>query len=160
MGRKQEKEIIKHVTVEELNKIIKKEEKSVRVLERLYFVKFIYKGDTIKEACQKVNISEPTGYSWLDSWNKQGYKGLVPNFSGGPKPKVGEAEREELKRMLGEKDAWTLREVRELIKEKFNVEYSEMQVWRILTSWNMHHAKPYVLDKRLPDDAETILKKT
>jgi putative transposase len=160
MGRKQEKEIIKHVTLEELNKIIKKEEKSVRVLERLYFVKFIYKGDTIKEACQKVNISEPTGYSWLDSWNQQGYKGLVPNFSGGPKPKVGEAEREELKRMLGDKDAWTLREVRELIKEKFNVEYSEMQVWRILTSWNMHHAKPYVLDKRRPDDAETILKKT
>jgi putative transposase len=160
MGRKQEKEIIKHVTQEELNKIIKKEEKSVRVLERLYFVKFIYNGDTIKEACQKVNISEPTGYSWLDSWNKQGYKGLVPNFSGGPKPKVGEAEREELKRMIGEKDAWTLREVRELIKEKFNVEYSEMQVWRILTSWNMHHAKPYVLDKRRPDDAETILKKT
>jgi putative transposase len=160
MGRKQEKEIVKHVTLEELNKIIKKEEKSVRVLERLYFVKFIYKGDTIKEACQKVNISEPTGYSWLDSWNQQGYKGLVPNFSGGPKPKVGEAEREELKRMLGDKDAWTLREVRELIKEKFNVEYSEMQVWRILTSWNMHHAKPYVLDKRRPDDAETILKKT
>jgi putative transposase len=53
MSRKQEKEIIKHVTLEELNKIIKKEEKSVRVLERLYFVKFIYKGDTIKEACQK-----------------------------------------------------------------------------------------------------------
>ena len=160
MGRKQEKEIIKHITLEELTKIIKKEEKSVRVLERLYFVKFIYKGDSIKEACQKVNISEPTGYSWLDSWNQQGYKGLVPNFSGGPKPKVGEAEREELKRMLAEKDAWTLREVRELIKEKFNVEYSEMQVWRILTSWNLHHAKPYVLDKRRPDDAETILKKT
>jgi putative transposase len=160
MGRKQEKEIIRHVTLEELNRIIKKDERSVRVLERLYFIKFIYKGDTIKDACQKVNISEPTGYSWLDSWNKQGYKGLVPNFSGGPKPKIGEAEREELKLMLGEKDAWTLREVRELIKVKFNVEYSEMQVWRILTAWNMHHAKPYVLDKRRPDDAETILKKT
>ena len=85
--------------------------------------------------------------------------GLAPNFSGGPKPKLGEAEREELKRLLGEKDAWTLKEVRILIKKKFNVEYSEMQVWRILTSWNMHHAKPYVLDKRRPDDAEAILKK-
>ncbi len=159
MGRKQEKEIIRHVTLEELNKRIKKEEKSVRVLERLYFIKFMYKGDTIKEACQKVDISEPTGYSWLDSWNKQGYEGLVPNFSGGPKPKLGEAERDELKRMLAEKDAWTLREVRELIKAKFNVGYSEMQIWRMLTSWNMHHAKPYVLDKRRPDDAEAILKK-
>jgi len=159
MGRKQEKEIVKHVTLEELNKRIKKEEKSVRVLERLYFIKFMYKGDTIKEACEKVDISEPTGYSWLDSWNEQGYEGLVPNFSGGPKPKLVDADREELKRMLVEKDAWTLREVRELIREKFNVEYSEMQVWRILSSWNMHHAKPYVLDKRRPDDAETILKK-
>jgi putative transposase len=55
----------------------------------------------------------------------------VPNFSGGPKPKLVDADREELKRMLVEKDAWTLRGVRELIREKFNVEYSEMQVWRI-----------------------------
>jgi putative transposase len=159
MGRKQEKEIIKHVTLDDLNIKIKKEEKSVRVLERLYFIRFIYKGDSIKEACEKVAITEPTGYSWLDSWNKQGYTGLVPNFSGGPKPKLGEAEREELKRILGDKDAWTLREVRVLIKERFGVEYSEMQVWRILTSWNMHHAKPYVLDKRRPDDAKIILKK-
>lgn len=159
MGRKQKKEIIKHATLDELNKRIKKEEKSVRVLERLYFIRYIYKGNTIKEACDNVDISEPTGYNWLDLWNKRGYDGLVPNFSGGPKPKLGEAEREELKQMLAEKDAWTLKEVRELIKEKFEVGYSEMQVWRILTSWNMHHAKPYILDKRRPDDAETILKK-
>jgi len=51
--------------------------------------------------------------------------GLAPNFSGGPKPKLGEAEREELKRLLGEKDAWKLKEVRILVKEKFNIEYSE-----------------------------------
>jgi putative transposase len=159
MGRKQEKEIKRHVTLDDLNKTIKKDEKSVRVLERLYFVRFLYKGDTIKEACEKVNITEPTGYSWLGSWNNKGYAGLVPNFSGGPKPKLGDTEREELKQMLNEKDAWTLREVRLLIKDKFEVEYSEMQVWRILTSWNMHNAKPYVLDKRRPDDAETILKK-
>lgn len=159
MGRKQEKELIKHVTLEELNKKIKTEEKSVRILERLYFIRFIYKGDSIKEACERVNVTEPTGYSWLDSWNKRGYEGLVPNFSGGPKPKLGDDERKELKQMLAGKDAWTLREVRELIKETFDIEYSEMQVWRILTSWNMHHAKPYILDKRRPDDAEAILKK-
>jgi putative transposase len=159
MGRKQEKEIIRHLTLDDLNKKIKKEEKSVRVLERLYFIRFIYKGDTIREACEKVNITEPTGYSWLDSWNNKGYVGLVPNFSGGPKSKLGDAEREKLKQMLSKKDSWTSREVRLLVKDKFGIEYSEMQVWRILTSWNMHHAKPYVLDKRRPDDAETILKK-
>ena len=159
MGRKQEKVLVKHLTLDELNKKIKKEEKSVRVLERLYFIRYIYKDHTIKEACENVDISEPTGYNWLDSWNKRGYDGLMPNFSGGPKPKLDESEREELKQMLAEKDSWTLREVLKLIKEKFNVEYSEMQVWRILKSWNMHHAKPYILDKRRPDDAEAILKK-
>ena len=68
-------------------------------------------------------------------------------FSGGMKPKLGDAEKEELKRLLSEKDTWTLREVRILIKEKLNVEYSEMQVWRILTSWNMHHANLMYLTK-------------
>ena len=159
MGRKQEKEIIRHATLEDLNTKIKTEERSIRVLERLYFIRFLYKGDSVKEACERVNITEPTGYSWLDSWNKQGYSGLIPNFSGGTKPKLGNPEREELKKILKGKRAWTLKEVRVLIKERFNVEYSEMQVWRILTSWNMHHAKPYVLDNRRPGDAENILKK-
>jgi putative transposase len=124
MGRRQEKDIVRHVTLEDLNNRIKKEEKSIRVLERLYFIRFIYKGDTIKDAREKVNISEPTGYSWLDYWNERGYDGLVPNFSGGPRPKLGDAERKNLKRMVAEKDAWTLREVRELIKHEFDVEYS------------------------------------
>jgi len=159
MGRKKEKELIRHVTLEDLNKKIKTEEKSVRVLERLYFIRFLYKGDSIKEACGEVDITEPTGYSWLDSWNKRGYSGLLPNFSGGPKPKLGDPEKEELKMILEEERVWTLKEVRILIKERSNVEYSDMKVWRILTSWNMHHAKPYILDNRRPDDAEKVLKK-
>ena len=159
MGRKQEKVIIRHAALEDLNTKITIEEKSVRVLERLYFIRFLYKGDSVKEACERVNVTEPTGYRWLDSWNKQGYSGLIPNFSGGPKLKLGYPEREELKKILEGKNAWTLKEVRILIKERFNVEYSEMQVWRILTLWNMHHAKPYVLDNRRPEDAENILKK-
>jgi putative transposase len=159
MGRKQEKELVRHLTLEELNKMIKKEEKSVRVIERLYFIRFLYKGDRIKEACEKVEITEPTGYSWLKSWNEQGYDGLVPSFSGGPKPKLSNDEKIELRRLLEKKDAWTLREVRMLIRDKFRVDYSEMQVWRIMKSWNMHHAKPYILDKRRPEDAEDILKK-
>jgi len=46
MGRRQEKELVRHITLDELNKKIKKEERSVRVLERLYFIKHIYKGHT------------------------------------------------------------------------------------------------------------------
>jgi transposase len=159
MGRKQEKEVERHITLDELNDLIKRGEKSVRILERLYFIRFLYKGDAIKEACERVNISEPTGYSWLKAWNDMGYEGLEPHFSGGPKPKMSSSEREVLDRLLHEKETWTLREVRILIKERFDVEYSEMHVWRILKSFQMHHAKPYILDKRRPEDAEDILKK-
>ena len=60
MGRKQEKEVKRTITLDELNSIIKKGEKSVRVLERLYFVRFLYKGDTIKEACERMkNQNQP-----------------------------------------------------------------------------------------------------
>lgn len=98
-----------------------------------------------------VNITEPTGYSWLDSWNKQGYSGLMHLIFLAVQSQNWEILKEmNWKKILKGKRAWTLKEVRVLIKERFNVEYSEMQVWRILTSWNMHHAKPYVLDNRRP----------
>ncbi len=160
MGRKQEKEIRRIITLDELNGVIKRGEKSIRILERLYFIRFLYKGDKIKDACERLNITEPTGYSWLKAWNDSGLKGLEPHFSGGPKPRLDTVERAKLCRLLHEKETWTLRDARIMIKEQFKIEYSEMQVWRILKSMNMHHAKPYILDKRRPEDAEDILKKT
>jgi transposase len=96
MGQKQEKKVNRHLTHDELNSIIKREGKSVRILERLCFIRFLYKGDTTKEACERISITEPTGYSWLKAWNDSGYKGLEPHFSGGAKPKLGSAERIEL----------------------------------------------------------------
>ena len=80
MGRKKEKELVKHVTLEDLNNRIKKGEKSVRVLERLYFVRFIYKGDTIKDACDKVDISEPTGIVGLTLGTNEDMRVLCPIF--------------------------------------------------------------------------------
>ncbi len=159
MGRRKEKEVVRHMTLEELNDRIKRGENTVRRLERLYFIRFLYKGDSIKQACERVNISEPTGYSWLKSWNESVIEGITPHFSGGPKPKLSEADLKELRRILDTKEAWTLREVRILIKEKFGIEFSEMHVWRILNSMNLRHAKPYLFDKKRPDDAEDILKK-
>ena len=52
------------------------------------------------------------------------------------------------------------KQINELIKEKFGVEYSENQVRRILKSFGMKHAKPYPRDYRRPDNAEELLKKT
>ena len=57
------------------------------------------------------------------------------------------------------KDYWTTREVLELIKEKYGVEYSQKQIGVILHRFKMYHSKPYTLDYRRPENAEEILKK-
>ena len=60
--------------------------------------------------------------------------------------------------MLKEKESWTTKEVRGLIKERFGVEFSEDQVVRILRQrLKMHFSKPYPMDYRRPEDAELLL---
>ena len=91
-------------------------------------------------------MTKKTGYYWQDDWNKGGYAALIPNFGGGRKSKLLDEQIEELRTLLENKDYWTTREVLELIKEKYGVEYSQKQIGVILHSFNMHHSKPYTLD--------------
>jgi putative transposase len=146
------------VTLDELNSLIT-HEKNSRVLKRLYFVKFRYFGDSVEEAATKLGVTKKTGYYWQEDWNKGGYAGLMPQFCGGRKSKLTEKQMIELKNLLKNKDYWTTREVLELIKEKYGIEYSQKQIGVILHSFKMHHSKPYALDYRRPQNAEDILKK-
>lgn len=132
MGRNRAYHVSKKISFGDLEKTIKGKEKELRVLKRLYFIRFLYQGCVIEEASEKLGITMPTAYEWLKRWNKSGYDGLVPNFNGGPKPKLSEEELEVLKNLLKHKDDWKLKEVRKLIKEQFGVEHSEMHVWRIM----------------------------
>ncbi len=47
----------------------------------------------------------------------------------------------------------------ELIKERFDVEYSIRQVERILRDLKFGYAKPYTIYSKMPEDAEELLKK-
>ena len=132
MGRNRAYHIAKIISLNDLEITIKEKEKEVRILKRLYFIRFLYQGYVIEEASEKLGITMPTAYEWLKRWNKSGYDGLIPHFSGGPKPKLSEAEIEILKNLLKTKDDWKLKEVCNLIKEQFGVEHSEMHVWRIM----------------------------
>ncbi|MFO7968156.1 MAG: IS630 family transposase [Archaeoglobaceae archaeon] len=150
-------EVVKHLTVEDLDARIKKLEKSTRVLKRLYFIRHLYKGMGVEESADLVGVTKKTGYDWLKAWNSRGYEGLIPEFGGGRPPKLSDEEKEELKEML-EDGSWTTREVQRLIKEKFGVSYSLWQVRRILKSFGMSFAKPNQRDYRRPEDAEDRLK--
>ena len=58
---KTEQFILKHLSVEKLNRMIKTLEKSTKVLKRLYFVKYRYEGNSVEEASRKVGVS---GLHW------------------------------------------------------------------------------------------------
>ena len=159
MGRKRVYEVAKHMSAEELDRRIKKLEKDTRVLKRLYFIRYLYRGMSVEEASELVGVTKATGYTWLKKWNSKGYEGLVPNFGGGRPAKLSEEQKEELKEMLKERDSWTTKEVQELIEAEFGVKYSSWQVRRILRSFGMKYAKPYQKDYRKPENADETLKK-
>ena len=158
MVGKEQIAIDQKLSLDEINSLIKRENNS-RVLKRLYFIKFRYLGDSVEEAAIKIGVTKKCGYYWQDYWNKGGYAALMPQFGGGRKPKLTDEQMIELKSLLKNKDLWTTREVLELIKEKYGVEYSLKRIGIILKNFGMRHSKPYILDYRRPKDAEEILKK-
>ena len=69
-------EIKKDVTMDELDTRIRSLEKNVRVLKRLYFVKYRYQGHSVKKSSEMVDVTEAIGYEWQRRWNEDRYNGL------------------------------------------------------------------------------------
>ena len=134
MSRLEEIHIDKELSEEEVLKRIKSE-KDAKILRRLYFIKFRYEGESVQEASEKIGITKRVGYIWQERWNKDGYKGLVPQYAGGRPSKLTSQQKVELEKMLRQKDCWTSREVSDLITEKFGVTYTIKQVLLIAKRW-------------------------
>ena len=159
MSGKEKIFIKRHITAEELNKRIISLETDVKVLRRLYFIKYRYEGASVEEASKRVGISKPVAYNWQDRWNEEKYVGLIPKYAGGRPSKLRDDQKEKLKIVLNERDDWSTEEVRKLIFEEFGVEYTLKQIRIILKKFGMKHTKPYPHDYRRPKDAEERLKK-
>ena len=160
MARPESIAIERHITTEELNKRIKSLEKDVRVLQRLYFIKFRYEGLSVEDSAKRIGISKPVAYIWQKRWNEEGYDGLKPKFAGGKPSKLSKYQKEQLKEILKMRDDWATEEVRELVFNEFSIEYTPKQIRVILKNFGMKLAKPFPHDYRRPVDAEDRLKKT
>lgn len=159
MPRPEKISIIHHMTIEGLNIQITKLETNTKVLNRLHFIKHRYSGYSVEKAAEMVGVSHNTGYIWQRRWNEIGYNGLIPRYAGGKPSKLSDEEKEDLLVKLKLKNHWATNEVRNLIKQEYNVEYSTKQIRLILKKFGMKYSKPYPLDYRRPADAEEILKK-
>lgn len=160
MTKKYVTDVKRWLTQKELVGKIKDKKVEVRIFQRLLFIKHLYKGDSVPQAADKVEVTLPVGYEWRKRWNEQGYEGLIPQFDGGAPSRLSQEDTEDLIDVLKQRDDWTTKEIRQLIQDRFNVSYTKRHVNRLLRSFGMNHGKPFQRDYRRPDDAEKQLKKT
>jgi putative transposase len=159
MPRPEQIPIQKHMPQEELQNRIKSLEVDVKILKRLYFIKYRYEGESVEESSKLVGITKQVGYIWQDRWNKSGYDGLIPRYAGGRPSKLSSQQKDKLVTILNQKDVWTTDEVRLLILNEFGIEYTLKQIRVIVKKFGMKYSKPFTLDYRKPLNAEQIFKK-
>ncbi|SIM84595.1 helix-turn-helix domain-containing protein [Cuniculiplasma divulgatum] len=160
MSRVSRIEVKRHLQASELRRLIREEQKRGKIIQRLIFINDLYDEKSVPEAAKHAGVVKTIAYEWLRRWNESGYEGLIPRYAGGKPSKLSTDQKSELKSLLEAKDLWSLREIEDLIRERFQVQYSERQVRRMLKGMKMKHAKPYQVDYRKPNDAREKLKKT
>lgn len=136
-----------------------KKEKNSKVRDRLRMIILLKEGYKQKEVAKIMRTTERTVYTWKNRYEEEGIKGLKTREKPGRKRKLSDEDMERLKKLLKQKEYWTTRGVRNLIKIEFGIEYTLRHVARILRKLGMKYQKPYVNDYRRPKDAEKILKK-
>jgi putative transposase len=154
MGRKLN--LVRHMSKQELEAKYK-QEKNPRVKERLLAILLLYQGKKVSELPSIIKRSRTSIEDWIKRWNNQGYQGLIPHFTGGPKPKISDWDKviDEI-----ENKGMTLRDVVVYIKNSRGVTYSYKTVWYILRKKKkVKYGKPYIKNIKRPDDAEDTLKK-
>ena len=159
MSRPASLKVKKWISSEELKERIRRKERDLKVLNRLHFMNYLYGGCSVPGASEKLGITKQTGYIWLERWNEDEYEGLIPRFAGGRPSKITDSQKSDLKELLEERDDWTTEEVRNLIHDKFGVDYSLKQVRIILKEMGLKFGKPYPYDYRQPDNVEEQFKK-
>lgn len=137
------------------------QEKAGPLRDRLLFLKCLKDNfDDIAFACQTFQVAFSTGYEWLSKWNHHGVEGLKDHDIPGRPKTLGENELKTLKMHLDGK-IWRTSEVKDLIKQLFNVEWTNRWVSHVLRhQLNCHYAKPYRISSKRPIDAEKLLQES
>ena len=99
--------------------------------ERLESMLLLCEGKRTAEAAGRVRRSRGTIGNWIGAWNERGVDGLIPNFTGGPKPTM---ERDEWVNIVSgtEGKGMTLKDVEVYVKDTRGVHYAYKTVWKAL----------------------------
>ena len=152
--------LVRHLTKEELEAKYRREKDS-RLKERLQAILLLYEGKKTEDVADIVRRARSTIENWIAAWNnsKHGSDGLIPNFTGGPKPKMDESEWDKIVSEI-ENKGMTIRDVAVYVKDTRGVNYAYKTVWKVLRKEKkVRYGKAYRMNTKRPPDAEEILKK-
>jgi putative transposase len=111
-------------------------------------------------------VSLSTLYDWMKDWNQKKRleskkeTGLENHQGqgGGSKARLTKEQKQQLKKILDQRDLWSLGQVDNLVKAQYKVNYGKRQIQRLLRQLKLYCYKPQPRDFRQPDKADEKLK--
>jgi transposase len=120
-------------------------------LRMLLVLKVKYDGLGQNRAARELNALSSWAAKWVGRFEEEGLEGLRTRERSGRPPGI---ERDAIvairRKVLENESGWTVREVRELIRNDAKVTYTERHVYRLLHTWG---TRPVVPEKRLAHKA-------
>jgi transposase len=155
-----QKKVADHLSLAEMDELIKNKKRDCRGLKKLILLKNVKSGMLVSEASEMVGVSEPTGHRWVDIYNEKGYEGLSTKYeNSGRRSSLTKENREELNKILENEDYLSVQRAHHIIKERFGLDFTLKHVRTILKDMNYLKSKPYQIYSQKPEGAEADLKK-
>lgn len=130
-----------------------------RLKERLLAIIHLYEGKSTKEVSALVKRCENTVRDWRQRWNNGGYQSLKLELTGGPKPQLISEDWDAVAEHVKGK-GMSIEDARQYVLREYKVEYSYDMVWRELRQKRkLPYGKPFMVNDKMPVDAEEQLKK-
>lgn len=127
---------------------------------RLRSAQMFADGATQAEVARRLRVSRPTALRWYRAWRSDGEDGLRGAGRAGRKPRMSDAQQEQVQQALiegplawgYENELWTLPRVTEVIHEVTEIDYHPGHVWRLLHQLGWSRQKPTTRARERDDE--------
>ena len=142
--------------------------KDANQVRRLLALAAVRAGKSREQAACIGGMDRQTLRDWVHAFNERGPGGLLNGKAPGPKPKLPAEQKAALARIVEtgpdpEKDGivrWRCADLQRLIKERWDIELSEVSIGRILKELGFSHISPRPRHPKQEEGAIEAFKKT
>ena len=148
--------------IRDLKNELKKYKKEYKLYQRIQAVLMVKSGETRKKVAEYTGYHRNTIGAWVKDYDQMGIDGLKSDYSNcGAESRLTHQQMKELFEILINPDKhYTLRDAKNIIKERYDVEYTPKQVWVITRKkLGLNYRKPYLVYDKAPENADEIFKK-